>query len=362
MATLWENAKALFGYEIVRRPDVVKLKNTFRSPSPRRTTTTARPSSPPPATWVRTSTSTGPCGPRPSSSTSTASCPWFPTSTWPSTRSSTRPSGQRDRHRQDRPRRRARDRSGQGSDPGGVRRDPRPPRVQPQGLLHLPSMVRRRSTELPRDHRRDLPRDDQGRASRSSGTSTPARSGRSGRSSGRRSTSPASDPIPVVKVKAEYYMYNETGFNTTGSTSAGLDPADGHSGPEDRDRRHRQHHLGRDRQYRHPHPVVPPQGHQAGQRAEGRRRRDRHLPPGPGPRARVWYIDVGNLPKAKAEQYVKSMMDNHKNKLTYDVSTGRVPGPAQVHDHAGGLLASRGVRAARAPRSRPSRPVRTWAR
>jgi hypothetical protein len=40
------------------------------------------------------------------------------------------------------------------------------------------------------------------------------------------------------------------------------------------------------------------------------------------PERRVWYIDVGNLPKAKAEQYVASIMNKHKNRLTYDAGTG----------------------------------------
>ena len=42
------------------------------------------------------------------------------------------------------------------------------------------------------------------------------------------------------------------------------------------------------------------------------------------PERRVFYIDVGNLPKAKAEQYLRDMMVRHKNRLIYDVSTGDV--------------------------------------
>lgn len=42
------------------------------------------------------------------------------------------------------------------------------------------------------------------------------------------------------------------------------------------------------------------------------------------PERRVFYIDVGNMNKAKAEQYMKSMMTNYRNKLTYDSSTGEV--------------------------------------
>ncbi len=42
------------------------------------------------------------------------------------------------------------------------------------------------------------------------------------------------------------------------------------------------------------------------------------------PERRIFYIDVGNLPKAKAEQYLRDMMTKHKNKLTYDQSSGEV--------------------------------------
>lgn len=42
------------------------------------------------------------------------------------------------------------------------------------------------------------------------------------------------------------------------------------------------------------------------------------------PERRIFYIDVGNLPKMKAEQYLKDMMTRHKNKLVYDMATGEV--------------------------------------
>lgn len=42
------------------------------------------------------------------------------------------------------------------------------------------------------------------------------------------------------------------------------------------------------------------------------------------PERRVFYIDVGTLPKQKAEQYVSSLMDKHRNKLVYDGSTGEI--------------------------------------
>ena len=40
------------------------------------------------------------------------------------------------------------------------------------------------------------------------------------------------------------------------------------------------------------------------------------------PERRIFYIDVGNLPKNKAEQYIKSIADQYRNKISYDASTG----------------------------------------
>ncbi len=40
------------------------------------------------------------------------------------------------------------------------------------------------------------------------------------------------------------------------------------------------------------------------------------------PERRVFYIDVGNLPKLKAEQYLRDIMSKYKNKLVYDSNTG----------------------------------------
>jgi len=42
------------------------------------------------------------------------------------------------------------------------------------------------------------------------------------------------------------------------------------------------------------------------------------------PERRIFYIDVGNLPKQKAEQYLKDIMTRYKNKLVYDAQTGEV--------------------------------------
>ena len=42
------------------------------------------------------------------------------------------------------------------------------------------------------------------------------------------------------------------------------------------------------------------------------------------PERRIFYIDVGNLPKPKAEAYLKDVMTRYRNKLVYDASTGEV--------------------------------------
>ena len=42
------------------------------------------------------------------------------------------------------------------------------------------------------------------------------------------------------------------------------------------------------------------------------------------PERRIFYIDVGNLPKVKAEQYLKEVMNRYRNKLVYDANTGEV--------------------------------------
>jgi len=42
------------------------------------------------------------------------------------------------------------------------------------------------------------------------------------------------------------------------------------------------------------------------------------------PERRIFYIDVGNLPKVKAEQYLRDVMNRYRSKLVYDANTGEV--------------------------------------
>jgi hypothetical protein len=42
------------------------------------------------------------------------------------------------------------------------------------------------------------------------------------------------------------------------------------------------------------------------------------------PERRIFYIDVGNLPKGKSEEYMKNIMAKYRNKLVYDAETGAI--------------------------------------
>lgn len=48
------------------------------------------------------------------------------------------------------------------------------------------------------------------------------------------------------------------------------------------------------------------------------------------PQRRIFYVDVGELPKAKAESYLKNLANEYKNKLTYNQSTGEVDTKSNV--------------------------------
>lgn len=42
------------------------------------------------------------------------------------------------------------------------------------------------------------------------------------------------------------------------------------------------------------------------------------------PERRIFYIDVGNMPKGKSEEYMKGIMTRYRNKLVYDANTGKL--------------------------------------
>ena len=53
-------------------------------------------------------------------------------------------------------------------------------------------------------------------------------------------------------------------------------------------------------------------------------RRNCHLSYARAPERRLFYIDVGNLPKAKAEQYLRDVMARYRTKISYDQNTGQI--------------------------------------
>ena len=118
----------------------------------------------------------------------------------------------------------------------------------------------------------------------------------------------------LYKGENTYYMYNPKGFNSTngnqGVRIAGDSIAFCHSGILDQ----RNNMV-----YSHLHKAIKPLNQlRMLEDAVVIYRLAR------APERRIFYIDVGNLPKMKAEQYLRDMMVKHKNKLTYDAQTGEV--------------------------------------
>lgn len=125
----------------------------------------------------------------------------------------------------------------------------------------------------------------------------------------------------VVKTKAEYYIYNERGFAMKEQSVAGYTPATGiriasdsivhiTSGLMDPTNTMVLGYL---------HKAIKPLNQlRALEDASVIYRLSR------APERRVFYIDVGSLPKAKAEQYLRDQMTKHKNKVVYDASSGEI--------------------------------------
>lgn len=117
---------------------------------------------------------------------------------------------------------------------------------------------------------------------------------------------------------AEFYVYNEKGFKATGSTgmdNQGLRIAPDSilhctSGLMDKDGKMVLSYL---------HKAIKPLNQlRILEDATVIYRISR------APERRVFYIDVGQMPKMKAEQHMRDMMVKHKNRLIYDASTGDV--------------------------------------
>ena len=119
----------------------------------------------------------------------------------------------------------------------------------------------------------------------------------------------------VIKKVEEYYLYNEKGLYTQAGTSEGIKiSADSitycPSGLIDQNKGHVLSYLHKS--------IKPVNQLRMIEDALVIYRISR------APERRIFYIDVGNLPKQKAEQYLRDMMVKHKNKLVYDANTGEV--------------------------------------
>ena len=126
--------------------------------------------------------------------------------------------------------------------------------------------------------------------------------------------------IPVKKVKNEYYMYSENGFggDTKGSSGSGTS---GFKISKDSIARVTSGVLTENNALvlSYLHPAIKPLN-------QLRMLEDATIiyTLTRAPERRIFYIDVGNLPKSKAEQYLRDMMVRHKNKLQYNSSTGEI--------------------------------------
>lgn len=128
----------------------------------------------------------------------------------------------------------------------------------------------------------------------------------------------------IKKVKNEYYIYNEKGFNNTNQSLQGSGISQGLKGLK----------IAKDSIVSansgvlnekntlilsHLHKAYKPLNQlRMMEDAAVIYRISR------APERRIFYIDVGNLPKMKAEQYLRDMMTKHKNRLVYNASTGEV--------------------------------------
>lgn len=126
--------------------------------------------------------------------------------------------------------------------------------------------------------------------------------------------------VPVKKVKNEYYMYSENGFG--GNNKAGMQSGtQGYKIAKDSIARITSGQMSENNALvlGYLHGAIKPLN-------QLRMLEDATIiyTLTRAPERRIFYIDVGNLPKSKAEQYLRDMMTRHKNKLQYNSSTGEI--------------------------------------
>lgn len=134
-------------------------------------------------------------------------------------------------------------------------------------------------------------------------------------------TKDAHSGMPVKKVKKEYYIYSENGFGGSTTSSYRNQTASGYRISKDSIARVTSGLMNENNSMvlSYLHPAIKPLN-------QLRMLEDATViyTLTRAPERRIFYIDVGNLPKAKAEQYLHDMMTRHKNKLQYDSTTGDV--------------------------------------
>lgn len=126
--------------------------------------------------------------------------------------------------------------------------------------------------------------------------------------------------IPIKKIKAEYYMYSENGFGSSKGHQES-NTTQGYRISKDSIARVTSGIMNENNSMvlGYLHPAIKPLN-------QLRMLEDAVViyTLTRAPERRIFYIDVGNLPKAKAEQYLHDMMVRHKNKLRYDSTTGDI--------------------------------------
>lgn len=131
--------------------------------------------------------------------------------------------------------------------------------------------------------------------------------------------------LPLRKIKNEYYMYSETGFgsavsNISGAFNAG-NAVSGYRISKDSIARVTSGLMNETQSLvlSHLHRAIKPLN-------QLRILEDATIiyTLTRAPERRIFYVDVGNLPKAKAEQYLADMMARHKNKIQYNSATGEM--------------------------------------
>lgn len=122
---------------------------------------------------------------------------------------------------------------------------------------------------------------------------------------------------PTKRIKNEYYMYSENGFGATSASGSTV----GVKIAKDSIARVTSGLMNENNSLvlSHLHPAIKPLN-------QLRMLEDATViyTLTRAPERRIFYIDVGNLPKNKAEQYLRDMMTRHKNKLQYNSSTGEI--------------------------------------